>query len=147
MNKTQLACLRQSVELIAADAESASAKFYACLFERNPELKVLFATEMGGQGKRLMQMIDTAVFALDQPAMLSPLLKQLGQRHAGYGVVPEHFPLVGNAFIEALDATLGESFTPEVRSAWVAFYELASKTMLEGMREPLATKPWERPHG
>ncbi len=48
MNKTQLACLRQSVELIAADAESASAKFDAFLFERNPELKELFSTEMGG---------------------------------------------------------------------------------------------------
>jgi hemoglobin-like flavoprotein len=144
MNKTQLASLRQSAELVAANAEVASARFYDGLFERNPELKALFSSEMGGQGKRLMQMIDTVVFALDQPAMLGSLLRQLGQRHAGYGVLPEHYPLVGQALIGALAATLGERFTPDVRAAWEAFFELASTTMMEGAREPVDMAPWKR---
>lgn len=144
MNKSQLASLRQSVAFIAADADAASGRFYAYLFDRNPELRSLFSTEMGGQGKRLMQMIDTAVFALDQPAMLGPLLGQLGQRHAGYGVLPEHYPLVGDAFLKALEATLGDRFTPDVRSAWEAFYSLAEETMLEGSSQPAAPMPWER---
>ncbi len=145
MNKNQLALLRSSAAAIAHMADAASASFYHRLFEDYPALRPLFRNEMGGQGKRLMQMIDTAVFALDRPAMLHPLLRQLGQRHVGYGVQPEHYPMISAAMLDTLAESLGDAFTADVREAWEAFLDLASRTMLDGAREAPAPLPWESP--
>jgi hemoglobin-like flavoprotein len=73
---------------------------------------------------------------------LLPALEQLGVRHARYGVLPEHYPLVGQALLGTLEQALGAAFTREVRDAWVTVYQALATTMqtaAERARTPLAT--------
>jgi nitric oxide dioxygenase len=50
-------------------------------------------------------------------------------RHAGYGVTAAHYDTVATALLWTLGQGLGDAFTPEVETAWVAAYTLLATTM------------------
>ena len=56
-------------------------------------------------------------------------MKQLGQRHAGYGVTPAHYDTVAGALLWTLEQGLGPAFTPDVKAAWTAVYGVLATTM------------------
>lgn len=136
MNQQQIALVRQSFALVQPIATEAAALFYDKLFEADPSLRELFRGNMTHQGQRLMGMIGSALGLLDRPAALLPVLRSLGARHAGYQVRAEHYDTVGAALLKTLEQGLGHAFTPEARSAWVELYDVISRTMQEGAREP-----------
>lgn len=48
--------------------------------------------------------------------------------------------VVGQALISTLEAGLGVDFTPEVKQAWTAFYQLVSNKMKEGLQEAYTSR-------
>ncbi len=132
MNDHQIQLVRESFALVSPIADQAAALFYDKLFERDPSVSGLFRGDMAQQGARLMQMIEGAVQLLDRPAMLRHALLRLGERHAGYGVVDAHYPLVGAALLDTLAVGLGDAFTAETREAWAAMYAVVAGAMREG---------------
>ena len=64
-----------------------------------------------------------------------PAVQALGRRHAAYGVEPRHFNTVGEALLWTLGQGLGPAFTPNVRAAWAAVYEVIATQMQIGMAE------------
>ena len=85
-----------------------------------------------------MQMIGFCVGKLDELDELVPAVKALGRKHAGYGVEEEDYETVGGALLWTLAEGLGAAFTPEVKAAWTAVYELLAATMLEGAKSAAA---------
>ena len=81
-----------------------------------------------------MAAVKTAVDGLADLDVVGPFLVRLGARHVRYGVQPEHFDVVGSALLWTLEQGLGELFTPEVREAWVAAWDVIAGAMREGMR-------------
>ena len=138
MTPTQVAHIRHSFALVEPIAPQAAALFYSHLFAADPTLRSMFRGDMQTQGQRLMQMIAAAVSLLDHPEQLMPVLQQMGQRHAGYGVRDEHYGTVGAALLRTLGDGLGEQFRPEVREAWVAMYGVVSQTMMAAADEAMA---------
>jgi hemoglobin-like flavoprotein len=66
------------------------------LFTDYPEVQPLFAkTHIEKQRKQLFQSLVFTVNNLDKPDVLSDALRGLGTRHAQYGVLPQHYPMVG----------------------------------------------------
>lgn len=130
----EIALVRRSFAQVEPIAPQAAALFYGHLFSADPALRPLFRGDMQAQGQKLMQMIAAAVSLLDKPAQLLPVLRQLGQRHGGYGVQDAHYASVGAALIKTLEQGLGEAFTPETRAAWLSVYGLISATMMEAAR-------------
>ena len=59
----------------------------------------------------------------------------LGADHAGYGVKPWDYNVVGAAFLWTLEQGLGGDFTDEVKSAWGAVYDVLASTMKAGAEE------------
>lgn len=116
-------------------APAAGRIFYRELFLLDPTLRTLFVGNLERQGEKLMQMIGAAVNLADQPMRLLPVLRQLGARHAGYGVRRSHYDLVGLALVRTLELALGERFDTEVRAAWIKFYRLVATTMIEASDE------------
>lgn len=137
MTPRQIDLVRSSFAAVAPIADSAAALFYDNLFAADPQLRPLFRSDLGHQGQRLMTMIGAAVGLLDQPAQLLPVLRQLGSRHAGYGVQPRHYDTVGAALLKTLGQGLGEAFTPDVHAAWAAMYAVVAREM-QAAAEPVA---------
>ena len=89
---------------------------------------------MGEQGKKLMQMIGACVEGLDALDQLVPTVKDLGRRHAGYGVTDAHYQTVGGALLWTLErARLRLHARRE--GAWTTVYTVLATTMKAGAQE------------
>ena len=131
MTPAQIRLVQDSFRAVAPIRDTAAALFYARLFEIDPDLRALFrATDMTKQGTKLMASLGFVVHGLNRPDTILPAVRALASRHVTYGVKEHHYPIVGQALIETLAAGLGAAFTPEVREAWEAAYELLSSVMI-----------------
>jgi hemoglobin-like flavoprotein len=107
--------------------------FYTNLFADYPEVKPLFAnTHMEDQAKKLFQSLVFVVDSLRSPDRLANPLQGLGTRHIQYGVLPEHYPMVGRTLLKALAFCLGEAWTPSTEQAWSEAYSAVTELMLSG---------------
>jgi hemoglobin-like flavoprotein len=111
--------------------DTAAELFYGKLFSLDPNLRPLFRNDLLEQGRNLTAMISVAVGMLSHPERITLAVRQLGKRHAVYGVQPQHYALVAVALLWMLEKCLGEAFTPEVKSAWTATYRFLADTMQE----------------
>lgn len=139
LTEQQKILVQESWAKVAPIADTAAALFYARLFELDPAVQPMFANlDMKEQGRKLMQMIGTAVRGLDTLGELVPAVQALGKRHVGYGVKAEHYDTVGTALLDTLDKGLGDEFTPEVREAWTITYTTLATVMKEASYGPEA---------
>src|SRR5262245_40770987 len=99
MTPTQKTLVQQTFASLVPIADQAASLFYGRLFEMDPSLRGLFKGDMREQGRKLMQMIATCVKGLDALDRLVPTVRDLGRRHAGYGVVDAHYATVGGALL------------------------------------------------
>jgi len=129
MTPEQIAVVQESFEQVATIADQAAELFYRHLFALDPQLLRLFPSDMHTQGRKLMQMMGLAVYGLNSPDVLIPAVRALGRRHVAYGVEAKDYETVGKALIWTLEQRLGADFTPPVREAWLATYQLLAQTM------------------
>ncbi|MEM7138472.1 MAG: globin family protein [Myxococcota bacterium] len=116
-------------------SETAAELFYGKLFELDPTLRPLFKSDMTEQGKKLMQMIGTAVAHLTKLGDVVPAVEALGRRHVGYGVADAHYDTVGQALLWTLGQGLGDAFTDDVEAAWTKVYVTLATVMKDAAAE------------
>ncbi len=137
MTPEDITVVQESFQKVASTADQAAEIFYRHLFLLDPQLKSLFPSDMHTQGRKLMQMIGLAVHGLKSPETLIPAVQALGRRHVAYGVKEKDYETVGKALILTLEQGLGADFTPPVKEAWLAAYQLLAETM----KQAASTKP------
>jgi len=79
---------------------------------------------------RTVMTVNTAIGKLDDLDTLVPVLEGLGTKHIGFGVLPAHYDVVGQALLETLGLGLGESFTAPLKAAWAELYGIIKTTMV-----------------
>ncbi|HEY4802672.1 MAG TPA: NO-inducible flavohemoprotein [Paraburkholderia sp.] len=114
-------------------------RFYTRLFEAHPELKNVFNMAHQEQGQQ-QQALARAVYAyaenIEDPSSLMAVLKNIANKHASLGVLPEHYPIVGEHLLGAIKDVLGDAATEDIISAWaLAYGNLAD--VLMGMESEL----------
>lgn len=129
MTPKQIELVQSSWRKVTPIADTAAELFYGKLFSLDPALKPLFKGDMKAQGRKLMAMISTAVNGLSNLPAIVPAVQDLGKRHAKYGVQDKDYDTVAAALVWTLGQGLGETFTPEVKDAWVSTYGVLAKTM------------------
>src|SRR5512133_1295714 len=142
MTNDQIQLVQRSFELVTPVLESATATFYDRLFQLDPSLRSMFRSPKEEQARKLAHVLTVVVKGLNKVEQILPAVEQLGRRHSGYGVRPEHYATVGAALLWTLQSGLGEAFTPEVRDAWASAY--SSPPRCSGQRpkpEPSACLP------
>lgn len=133
------ALVEESFAKIQPQLSSFGTRFYENLFAANPAAKPLFAnTDLAAQEEKLVNSLEFVVENLRNPTVVQEALHTLGARHVGYGTVPEHYPLVGNALLATLAEYLGDAWTPAVEQAWSDAYRALTQLMLEGAHRELA---------
>jgi hemoglobin-like flavoprotein len=127
--------VRTSFEEISEAAEPIALLFYGRLFELDPALRPLFVQDIRVQSRKLMAMLAVAVDSLDDLDQLAPALRALGQRHAGYGVQPEHYATLKAALLWAFGQALRGGLNPDTKDAWRAVIDAISTYMMDGASE------------
>lgn len=129
--------LETSFQEIVPQGEAFVAAFYERLLAEYPQTRAFFATtDMKEQKKKLLGALALVIQNLRKPDALASALKGLGQRHAAYGVRPEHYPIVGAVLLDTFAAFLGERWNQERCDAWTQAYQSICALMLEGDSVP-----------
>lgn len=121
--KTKLAIdkvdlVQSSFAKVVPIADKIAQLFYPRLFELDPDLRVLFKSDIQKLQRKLMSALAVAVEGLEAPEKILPTVQELGRRHVGYGAKDEHYEVVIEALIWSLEQGLGDQFTLPVRNAW-----------------------------
>jgi len=125
--------IRRSWALVAREADAAMDVFYENLFRIAPRVKPLFAgADLPAQRRKLAAALGLVVRSADALPTLVPTLRELGARHAAYGVEPGDYDAVGRAFLLALEQGLGPDFNDATRTAWATAYGMVADVMLDG---------------
>ncbi|PSB55314.1 flavohemoprotein [Chamaesiphon polymorphus CCALA 037] len=125
--------LEQSFSTVKASSADFTKTFYANLFADYPEVEPLFANaHMEAQGQKLFDSLVLTIDSLRKPDVLTATLKGLGTRHIKYGVLPQHYPMVGSSLLKSLESALGTDWTEEVKQAWIEAYTAVAQLMLDG---------------
>jgi hemoglobin-like flavoprotein len=132
MTDLKILAVKNSWSYIIFQSEEVSALFYNKLFELDPSLRPLFRGNIEEQGKKLMDMLTMIVARLQRMQDIAGEVKNLGQRHVGYGTKPEHYQTVGKALLWSLENALGDHWNMEMHEAWTEAYALMANTMLQG---------------
>lgn len=135
MNSEQINLVQSTFADVRPIAPVAAELFYTRLFVLDPSLRPMFKGDLVHQGRMLMAMLNSAVNGLTQLDTMVPVVRQLGARHAKYGVRDEHYATVGSALLWTLEQGLGEKFTPAVRDAWATAYDMLAGVMQIGAIE------------
>ena len=80
--------------------------------------------------RKVVVAVDKAINGLNDLGTVAPLLTKLGTKHVGYGIKPEHYPIVGQAFINTLECGLGDSFYNETKKSYLIVYGIVADTMI-----------------
>lgn len=134
MTSRQKQIIRQSFPAIREVAGPLSQLFYGRLFELQPGLRPMFRNDLAGQGLKLMEMLSTVVEHVDRLETLDPVLRELGKRHAGYGVLPQHYATVEQALLWSFGHAMEHEFDHELKCAWREVIAAVSAAMLEGAK-------------
>ena len=118
MTPDQRRLLRSSFDLLRDQTGPFALLFYGKLFELDPGARHLFHGDLAAQGDKVINMLNSVVTSLDNPASLRTELSELGKRHSEYGVRPQQYETVSAAMLWSLAQALGPDFDAPTREAW-----------------------------
>ncbi len=140
MSPSQVHLIRKSFAELQRHQHVSALVFYRRLFELDPTLRPLFKGDIEEQSRKLLDMLAALISLLESPLGLELELREMGLRHASYGVKEAHYATVGQALLDMLSGTLAKHFTPAVREAWTTLYGTVAATMQAGANQPAAVE-------
>ena len=138
-----------SVPVLREHGVTITRLFYKNMFEAHPELTNLF--NMGNQANGSQQQsLAAAVFAYAahyaDSSALAPVVNRIVHKHVSIGLTAQHYPIVGQYLLGAIESTLGDAATPELMNAWREDYWLLADTLIvaeKNLYHELHTQPGE----
>ncbi len=130
--RTDYELLNESLGLVGPVADQMIRSFYDRVFTEYPQTRAMFPADMTQQREHLLKAVVALVTNYDHREDLVPYLEALGGRHVRYGVVPEHYGIIGQALLATLAEVAGEHWTEEYEGAWARMYTFAAEVMQNG---------------
>jgi len=113
--------------------------FFRNLFTTHPEFRERFArADMPLQYAAFLDALQFIASNYDQRAVLERTLRDLGARHARYGLRQEHLAIFGACLLDTMAHFAGQSWTLSVDLAWRTAFERIAEVMLAGAAEASA---------
>lgn len=103
--------------------------------ELQPRAKKFYKSEemMQKHTDGIVHLLDSILQMLGPDVeFIEEILGQIGSRHAKMGVSPSFFPFLGQAFIWAMEKTLGE-MTDEQKESWEEVYDAISEQIVKAI--------------
>jgi len=120
MTTMDAAAITESLELVGERCADPTARVYARLFARSPEMEALFVrdTDLSVRGNMLQQVIEAILDILGRGAYGHALIRAEVVNHEGLGVPPDVFPTFFATVRETFRDIAGEAWTPAMDAAW-----------------------------
>lgn len=112
--------IEKSLEIAAERGGDLTPVVYARLFERQPEMKLLFWRDKTEaiKGEMLMRTFEAILDFIGPRQFADHLIKTEVVNHAGYDVPPDVFATFFGLIAEVVKETCGPDWSPAMESAW-----------------------------
>ncbi|PZT48886.1 bacitracin resistance protein BacA [Helicobacter valdiviensis] len=117
--------IKSTVPALKTYGEDITKVFYRELFGRYPQVQDMFDMEKqknGKQPKALALAVLNAAMNIENLENIRKSVEKIGKTHVELNVKKEHYPLVGECLLVAIQEVLGEAASPEVIEAWGKAY-------------------------
>lgn len=141
--------IKSTVPVLESHGEAITTRFYERLFASRPELLNIFNQANQRQGRQqaaLANAVYAAAVHIDDLEEILPTVRQIGHKHRALGVLPEHYPIVGENLLGAISEVLGEAATDEILDAWGQAYGVIADAFI-GVERQLYENADEQPGG
>lgn len=121
LSPERMAIVEATAPAVAANLNDIVNTFYPTMFKKNPETLAFFNKSNQRRGRQQEALAGSVVAAVQHLSHLEDIAKPLihiGHKHAALGVLPEHYQIVHDRFLDATASVLGDAVTPEVADAW-----------------------------
>ncbi|WCK56573.1 NO-inducible flavohemoprotein [Aneurinibacillus sp. Ricciae_BoGa-3] len=125
LNQETINIIKSTVPVLEVHGEAITTRFYQLLFANHPELLNIFNhanQKQGRQQRALAGAVYAAAAYIDNLEAIMPVVVQIANKHRSLGIMPEHYPLVGQNLIAAIKDVLGDAATDEIIDAWTKAY-------------------------
>jgi hemoglobin-like flavoprotein len=128
--------LRESWECALANGGDIALHMYAEIPDLGPEIQDIFVrVNLEEQRELFMGTLQFIVMNYERRALVERMLREMGRRHVGYGVRPEHYGVFGECFLRALKRSCGSKWNLETELLWRTVYEDIADVMAQGASE------------
>jgi len=129
MNQQYIDIVKATTPVVEPLARDITEHFYPLMFERYPAVKDYFNQshqEVGSQRQAVANAFITYAKNIERLDQLGDTVALIAHKHCSLGILPEHYPIIGECLLEAIAHVLGKSANEEIMAAWTAaFNQLA----------------------
>ena len=126
LSQTTIDTVKATIPVLQEQGLAITTRMYDILFEKYPGTRDLFGSAPGDQPRILAGAIGAYAMNIDDLGALRDAVARMAAAHVRSNVKPEHYPMVGDAVLTAMQDVLGDAATPEILEAWKeAFFFLA----------------------
>ena len=126
ITQSQRQLIDATLPTVEANAVKITSCFYPLMFERYPEVLVYFNQTNQAKGTQRLALANAVVaYAkhLDALGEISDTVRLITQKHCSLGILPEHYPIVGECLLAAISEVLADVINDEILDAWGAAYQ------------------------
>ncbi len=129
VNKEEIEIINSTVPILQDKGVEITSLFYKRLFEKHPELRDVFNQpnqKQGFQSTALATAVLAAAQHIDDLTPIVPVVMPVAHKHCALQVVPEHYPIVGENLLAAIQEVTGlEADDPIIQTWGKAYGEIA----------------------
>lgn len=126
--------IKSTVPVLQEHGLTITKTFYQNMFRDNPELLNIFNHTNQQQGRQQTALANTVLAAaihIDNLQAIVPTVIQIAHKHRSLGVLPEHYPIVGENLLKAIKEVLGDAATDEIIDAWAQAYGVIADIFIQ----------------
>ncbi|WP_188207842.1 NO-inducible flavohemoprotein [Alkalibacillus aidingensis] len=134
LTSNQQEIIKSTAPVLREYGTDITTRFYNLLFTNNPELLNIFNQANQKQGKQQRALANSIIAAaenIEQLEQIMPVVEQIAHKHRSIGILPEHYPLVGENLLQAIKDVLGDNATDEILNAWEAAYSIIADIFIQ----------------
>lgn len=129
VNKEEIEIINSTVPILQEKGVEITSLFYKRLFEQHPELRDVFNQpnqKQGFQSTALATAVLAAAQHIDDLTPIVPVVMPVAHKHCALQVMPEHYPIVGENLLIAIQEVTGlEADDPIIQTWGKAYGEIA----------------------
>ncbi|KGR90022.1 dihydropteridine reductase [Ureibacillus massiliensis 4400831 = CIP 108448 = CCUG 49529] len=125
--------IKSTVPVLEQHGVTITKTFYSNMLNAHPELLNYFNRANQQKGRQQTALANTVLAAakyIDNLEPIVPVVMQIAHKHRGLGILPEHYPIVGENLLRAIKEVLGDAATDEIIDAWANAYGVIAEIFI-----------------
>ncbi|HCW8431877.1 globin domain-containing protein [Staphylococcus aureus] len=137
--------IKQTVPLLKEKGTEITSIFYPKMFKAHPELLNMFNQtnqKRGMQSSALAQAVMAAAVNIDNLSVIKPVIMPVAYKHCALQVYAEHYPIVGENLLKAIQDVTGLEEHGPVIQAWAKAYGVIADVFIQIEKEIYDQMMW-----